>query len=578
MKRPFVSLLVFALAAFTATAKDFAFLTRKNAGDVMPMGELESAFERCKNAKAVWCDAMPTDNLLDVWKNLGIKVFLRVRFDPEVSPEFFRRQAGFEPFLRHADGAYLDFNGSDLDPAAVAALKEAKEDIRIVTRVRDLAERAAADKDYLVVEDGRQAKFLLNEIGVSTLPPGLLRLEMIALLKHLEEILGEKPLAVEIAEGETPARKVRPFKGAKPEAYKLAFGTEVKLSDAVSVRLHPKELSFIFTDGKFDSKPGALLPKDRREFSFRLYTQIAHDDWARYDVRWRSGVRNGEGKVSQGCTASMAIHVSDKFTAQDAIRYGYGTPWGGVVDVEPTRASVPGAPRFGMSAFFETPNQRNKLTGSRINLSMGFSRFLARLPASDPVRPEYWYLDIPASPWTGGERVTARLDFPKSGEPTKNKLLDACDCGAMTGLWQHDCGLIDWLYTRSWLQRFRVRPKDTTPRMYCVEADKMFIDRMVAPIRAPASGIAKLVFCDKDNPTPLLAKRTPQGQRQIRQQCYQLAVFFDRVMKLRADYLKLRFAGKEPPEPPKPKESEADAKKDALAPEEEETISLDEEL
>ena len=108
-------------------------------------------------AEACIVDEVPTENILNQWKRLGVRILKRVAFDPECSAEYFRRKVGFLAVHEEADGVWLV--GEDGFPETwKRSLAEAKIDVAVTLYCKSLAEEALGwkAKDHKVWIEGRR--------------------------------------------------------------------------------------------------------------------------------------------------------------------------------------------------------------------------------------------------------------------------------------------------------------------------------------------------------------------------------------------------------------------------------------
>lgn len=125
------------------------------------------------------------------WHLVGGKVVLVVKADPGVSAVMARRKAGFAAIRAGVDGVEAD---GGLPPAWREQLEFAARDRAAAERLKTLADRALAADDAKLRLEGRRALALLfASMDPATDDLDLDRLEILAIARRLEILLGEKP-------------------------------------------------------------------------------------------------------------------------------------------------------------------------------------------------------------------------------------------------------------------------------------------------------------------------------------------------------------------------------------------------
>ena len=164
-------------------------------------------------AKACVADRMPSQNILQSWKKLGVKMLRRAAWDPEVSAEYFRRKCGFLAFHEGADGVWLEGEGN-FSESWKQALAEAKTDVEVAQYLAALGEEARASKDHRLVLEGRRVQWLFEHLKYEYADLDCLRLEFVAYAKFLEGAMGKKAKDLPIAPAaafKTPYEKFTPW-------------------------------------------------------------------------------------------------------------------------------------------------------------------------------------------------------------------------------------------------------------------------------------------------------------------------------------------------------------------------------
>ena len=536
----------------------------------------EFAFRKyAETADVVAFDRIPRSNLLQSWKTLGVKVLKIMRSDPERSPEMYRRQAGFQAFKDGADGLYL----ADKPAGEYArALEEAKEDLRVAEYVRSLWEKARASDDGLVRIEGRRAQYYLKGFLPSEWENlDTIRLECTAWAKRLEQLLGVKPAKLPTTLPEKPlpeAASFKPFAGHEDIIETLAVGPEGKAVTAENgITFRWDTAGFSVT---VETKKGRELQNRWQapggELDFRLYLAGKKPgEWMpyRYHVDLEPMIKGSPRAPARG-RGSYLYGTDERFVPYDQAYNSNNTR---IREWPLLRSHGPDCPALRPSFSIEPV----KGGGYRATFSVGWLSLYGRWPMQNPaVRGEVWYIGVDKMPETGAQ-AACKLTWPKGSPLLFDKFCQRFSTGDITGIYKQELARTYERNMGGFRDRYYrfLKTKDPTFNLGDLESDEMFRTRLSQPLFDANNDAWQMIWTDKEHPSPTLRKQTPTVQKVIHKMLGRMLYLSHQVGLLRRDYLVGRFAGKEPPEPPKKKAAESPLQKAPDADFDEDAIQLD---
>lgn len=193
-------------------AFDFKVLSR------LPDGAVEAAVTNLESqaatATAAWLDGCLTDadtSVVARWHAVDVPVYCRVRV---LAGTYlgWRRLLGQTLYLLGYDGFVLE-DGLVVSGELVQALADAKDDVAVLSALREKARELEKSDDYRVRTEGRRAVWWMDRLDRVQASPDRVRAEAIAFLRRLgaKEPAPVRPRAKPVA-----AAKGRPLPGGKP--------------------------------------------------------------------------------------------------------------------------------------------------------------------------------------------------------------------------------------------------------------------------------------------------------------------------------------------------------------------------
>lgn len=559
---------VLVLAAAIAAPGGFDFVTAGSpeAAGIVEMGPLTNAFDRCRDAKAVRAPFVPTRNLLDLWREIGVKVYCEVKFDPESSADTFRRACGWTPFIEGADGVYLAFDEKTLPPGWKAALAAAREDMRVADVVKGLTERAMKSDDHRVRIDGRQARFFYAAVGENTLSCNLMRLESIALARHLSFILDGKDLDFDLTlpgpfEGNTLAQV--PFKGESVTTVRLpGLDHKAKVNEYVSINW---TLKFGFSI-EFSDPAGKWVNdyiEDFRdlELAFYLPARQRRGEWNKYRVEWS----HGPSKLGPRYTDLTS------FGGPGEYRFQYQRPdaCGMAVFAPPNRIGRAKAylnrrpcrdypaPEMRWRQESTDKDWQKGATGWKVAFDVCANTLFGGWLGAVDGATDTVYVEVKGNPrYVEGGRMVIKAVLPPGSKRVRKSYLSSFDCYAWTGRWtdehsgDHPRQKLDVLLFNSWPTRFRSRIKSPYPYFMNPEEDKLFLDRVYGLQWSVVKGLADITYCSvKESVSPKLEKYNAEAKASAVEKMTPMYTAIEDYDRMRTDFLLRRFRGETPPVP-----------------------------
>ena len=535
----------------------------------------EFAFRKyAETASAVAFDRIPRPNLLHSWKTLGVKVLKTMRCDSEMSPEMYRRQAGFQAFKAGADGLYL----ADQPAGEYArALEEAKEDARVADYTRSLWEQAQANADGLVRIEGRRAQFYLKGFLPSDVENlDTLRLEFTAWAKRLEQLLGVAPAKLPTTVPEKPlpdAASFKPFAANEDLVENLTVGAEGKsVTGDNGITFRWDAAGFSVT---VETKKGKELANRWQapggELDFRLYLAGKKPgDWMPY--RFHADLEpmiKGSPRAPALGRSKFLFGTDERFVPYDQAYNSNNTR---VREWPLLRSHGP-----------DCPNLRPSLTidpvkggGYRATLSVSWLSLYGRWPMQNQAVRDVWYVGVDKMPETGAP-AACRLTWPRANALLFDKICGRFSTGGITGVYKRELERSYDRYMGGFRDRYYrfLKTKEPTFNLGDLESDEMFRTRLAQPLIDANDAAWQMIWTDKEHSNPTLRKQTPAVQKSIHKMLGRMLYLAHQVSLLRRDYLAGRFAGKIPPEPPKKKAADSPVQKGPNADFDEDAMQLD---
>ena len=504
-------------------------------------------------AEACVVDVVPTENILNQWKRLGVRILKRVAYDSECSAEYFRRKVGFLAVHEEADGVWLV--GEDKFPATwKQSLAEAKIDVAVTLYCKSLAEEALGwkAKDHKVWIEGRRVMWFLKFMDFDAENLDTLRLEFICYAKRLEQLLGkpEKKLPLIVSKPIEPDRPAfEPLADRSPEHVAVSIDGKgpVELGEGFSFSCNNGGVNF-----QISSKSGAKDVWPGGRGSFRLYLPDGQGSYLPYEFKldlspidlsrapvdayglWFLEERWGKGK----------LHLyADPHTWRlvPVARGSYGSKYPKL------------HPRFDF--------KWGEKGGWTLNLSFSWLSVYGFWPSMRNGIGEKWYVSLDALP--GVPAAACRLDWAKGRELNFKKLAaGGLSCRGITERYAEQKLQASGIYHLWFEERLYGYAKTAKPTYQRCdpESDKIFWERVVEPMVDANRNTADITYTyqDKDhNWIPAkLGKQSETVKLVVWKSLGKLFDLAERVSLARRDYILMRYAGKMPPEPPPKKKPE----------------------
>ena len=534
------------------------FLSPASSGGIRPVelsGDLRADWQaHALTAQACAVDTLPPDNVRASWRKLGVKMYKRVAWDPEGTAEHFRRKAGFLAVREDADGVWLA-DEEKFTPEWKQALAEAKVDVAVALYCRSLAEKAMGwrEKDNKVWIEGRRALWLFGHLDFDRCNLDTLRLEFICYAKRLEQLLGESPrnLPLVVAKPLSESRPgLVPLAGLAPERRSLSVENRnpVRLSEGLSFASDGNGFTFTIRSpkGEKDVWPGGTA-------AFRLYLPDGKGGYLPYEYRidlspvapdrapcdayglWWLRERWGRG--------SLRLYA-DPFTWRfvDVPHGTYGTKYPKVT------------PRFIFR--FE------KEGGWKADVSFSWLDLYGYWPTLRNGVVDRWFVSLGALP--GVPACACQLDWPRGREVNFKAFTKSLACSAITSRYAAERERSSDLYDIWHSDRLYgfAKTKEPTYQLFDPESDRIFKERVVAPMLEANKDLADVTFTARRGTETVPAKLEGEPESikmSVWKSLGRLFSLSERIEKARCDYILMRFAGKMPPEPPKRRKAEGAA-------------------
>ena len=543
----------FLLAAF--------FLSPASSGGLKPVeltGDMRADWtNHAASAELCVADRIPTPNILQSWHKVGARVLKRVAWDPECSPEYVRRKAGFLALHEKADGVWLEGEENFTDDWK-QAIAEAKVDAAVGLYCKALAEKALAcrAKDNKVWIEGRRVMWFFDWMDFDGENLDTLRLEFVCYAKRLEQLLGlpAKNLPLKVGK-ELPKRaKFEPLKGRDVSRVPVSLEGKFELSENVT-----------FTSGSrgwgvtISSKEGqkGVWPGGRG--SLRIYVADGQGGYLPYEfvIDLSSVPGNRAPTEGHGCW-----FLKERWEKGALSLYGDPTTW----RFRSVRRCSTSAKSPELSSGFGF-RWNDKGPGWTISLNFGWLQLYGLWPSMRNGISEKWYVAVDGLP--GVSPVACRLDWAKGREINFKKQAVALSCQEITSRYGEQQAQASGIYRLWYEERLYgfAKTKDPTYQRCDPESDKIFWERVVDPILYANKNVADMTYTYKDQDNNWIPAKLEKQNEQVKLAALKsIGKLFDtaeRVSEARRDYILMRYDGKMPPEPPPKKKAEGAAALDA---------------
>ena len=506
-------------------------------------------------AEACAVDEMPTANILNQWRHLGVRVLKRVAWDPECSVEYFRRKVGFLAVHEGADGVWLEGEGKFPETWKLA-LAEAKVDVAVAQSAKALAEEALGwkTKDHKVWIEGRRVLWLLKFMDFDTENLDTLRLEFICYAKRLEQLLGQPmselpPVAAKPIEPDRAPFVPLAGRNVRSVAVSLDKKGETALSDGFSFHCDDKGFGFRIssTSGAKDVWPGG-------RGSLRLY--LADGKGAPLPYEFRIDLSPDDGACAPADAYGL-WHLRERWGKGTRRLYEDKSTW-----------RMRQIPRGTYSSKYPRLEPRFDFTwgengGWTLKVDFSWLAVYGFWPSVKNGVGDKWYVSLDALP--GVPATACRLDWARGREANFRKLAAGLSCFEITSRYEDQLARTRDVY-RAWHEdRLYGFAKTATPTYQrCdAESDKVFWERVVEPMIADNAGLAEITHAGRDPKGELVFAKLEKADEPVKLKAWKsLGKLFDlagRVSVARRDYILMRYDGKMPLLPPRRKPAEGAA-------------------
>lgn len=497
------------------------------------------------HAGAVAFEKMPMENILPSWKSLGIKVLKTVRYRPEVSAEYFRREAGFQAFQQGADAIWVPDSAS-LPPVYSQALEEAKEDWKVLLYLRDLAAKAEANPDNLIKTEFRRVSYWFGYMPATWENLDTLRLETVAWARRLEQILGLPRATLPDKQSSRilpESSKYKPFAdfAGVPADFELPKNWQGKtfdLGDGLSFRAD--YIGFTLT---FNTPKGPKLEKGQNpggRLNFHLYIQGTNrtdylpyrllcdlDDWwkgPRAPARGRSSYLFGTDERFKPYSLAYENTNTRVYTWPRLRSYGRGYP-----DLRP-RMTL-------------TPNENG---GYKVSVEVRWVSLYGFWPTLEDNKKDIWYVGLERSPETG-KPAAFRIIWPKGFSGAFQKFAEKMSLTEITRIYKEELDRTKEVWATASRERYYGFKKTKEPcyNRYDLESDTFFQENLLQPVLDANENAWQLIWSDKEHQHPKFPKQNDTIKMMIWKKLGLMLYMSYDVGLLRRDYLSARFAGKE---------------------------------
>ena len=504
-------------------------------------------------AEACAADELPNASILASWKKLGVRMLKRVAWDPECSPEFIRRKAGFLAIHEKADGVWL-VGEENFPDSWKRALAEAKIDVDVTLYCKKLAEKAIAQRavNHKIWIEGRRVLWFLDWMDFASENLDTLRLEFVCYAKRLEQLLGLPARDLPLVVGQplaTDCERFEPLAGRDVTHVPVAIEkrTEVKLGEGLSFRSGTSGFGFTIS-----SSTGAKGVWPGGVGSFRMYLADGRGSYLPYEFRIDlSPVATNRAPVD-----AYGLWFLDERWGRGVLHL-YASPRNWRLTPVARRSTGAGYPALRPRFDFRWNESGG---GWSLRLDFSWLSVYGLWPSMRNGVSDHWFVSLDALP--GIPATACRLDWAKGRDTNFKTLAAGITCGEITERYAAQLAQTEGVYHR-WhderLYGFAKTEKPTYQRSDA-ESDRVFWERVVEPMMDANRNVADITHTstDKDNhviPAPL-ERQNETVRLVVMKSLGKLFDFAERVSVARRDYILQRYAGQMPPEPPKRKPPE----------------------
>ena len=452
------------------------------------------------------------------WHLVGGKVVLVVKADPGVSATLARRKAGFAAVRAEVDGVEAD---GALPPAWREQLEFAARDRAAAERLKTLADRAiAADDAKLRLEGRRALAFLFAAVNPETDDLDLVRLEVLAIVRRLEILLGETP-----SEPDLP--------------------TAAKEKDVVRMTADPATFKAckLFNDNQERSF------NDRMGFTLCGSGLVLH--------------MKGDARRKMKPTTQNWVQPGTEFPNDGVYRVNLWVPTGTKDDflgyryeIDMKDGSIRDIPTRSFDAHYRKLIQLQKLyhynctadgkwSTDLLELNLGALYGFAQ-PSSRIGKADSWYLEV-VYPTARVDRV--KLVFPVGSKKTVEGNFSNYGFGATEEAYAKAMASAEEKYGAWRPERFLKFAK-TDPESFALgdaESDQLFCDVVLRTIKDRNKKILELIHMKPiRNYEPEVLRSGPVIRQQVQNRILEIRDMKLTIEQARKDYLIGRFSGRKP--------------------------------
>lgn len=489
-----------------------------------------------ETAEVVAFEKLPRPHLLRSWKALGVTVLKTVRCEPDGTAEFVRRQVGFLSFQEGADGVWLP-GEADLPENAREAVRRGRTDREILDYLASLRDRAAKSEDGLLQVEARRVTFFFGWMPAAWENLDCLRLETVAWAKRLEQLLGlpAKDLPVDFepegASSNVVSRPFLSFSSLPQRKMPGLFGT-LALGNGLSFSSDRTGFSFSWSATNGTSDVCLCLPGSRPDDCLPYHFHVD------LEPTWRGPMAPATGRKG-------FLFGTDARFRPYSIAYGAKNP----------RVTVwPQVRTYGPD--YPDPHPELAFDGKRATLKFSWLSFCGHWPAMTEGRQDRWQFGLARA---CGPTNVCSVVWP-SGQPkrTFRQLAAGISMREVTERYAEELARTEGVWSLGFRERLFPFPQTAKPTFHRGEreSDEMFLSRVVQPLLDQNANAWKVIYTDKDRESKF-AQQVARVQDDIIRHLPRMLHLSTRVGELRRDYLRDRFAGREPPVPDKPSARES---------------------
>ena len=566
--------------AFAMTVRgEMPVLTPADGKDVVEVHDLVDdliAFTNySRTAEIVAFDRLPRANVLHSWKGLGVTVLKTVRFEREGTAEHFRREVGFLAFQSGADGIWIP-NAKDMPENWREALRRGRKDRELIDYLDSLRAQAEKSPDGLIRIEANRVTFFFAWMSADWENLDCLRLEVVAWAKRMEQLLGlpAKDLPTDYEPEIEPAGVAfKPYDELPSEPPKVALTDmccSLDLGGGLSFLANNAWFTLTWTTTNGPALKDGTMPGGSVDFHLCIPGK-APGDWLPYrfhvdlDPDWTAPRAPGTGRINR----------ASRFRP---FAIAYGAINSRVLTWPQLRTFGPECPDPRPAVGWGGNRKDNRVLGGYyVSLTVNWPSFYGFWPGQTDNRQDVWYVGVDRTPESSAP-IARRIVWPR-GASKLNFMRYARLIGTrgITIDYQRELDRTLGVWSLGWRERYYTFPKTERPTFYRGdrESDAMFCDRILQPLFDRNENMRDAIW-DDDRHRPTFGNLPAQVREDILRNLPRLIHLSYEVGRLRRDYLRDRFAGKEPPVPsPKKAKDESETPKAPDADFNEDAIQLD---